>query len=121
MKRVYLCTAIFAVMLALSLYNYIWTSDTLSEVTEDVRGVRTALALEDKKEADIMSASAMKTWRKLLSRQFLMSDKDGMPEITQLLSKISGGIGDNMKGVSGECDTALLLLELLHKRQRAVL
>ena len=121
MKRVYLCAVIFTAMVALSLYTYVWTSHTLSDATDDVRGIKNALAVSDAKTAAVMSDRAAKTWKKLLSRQFLMSDKEGMSEITQLLSKINGGIDDNLKGVAGECDTALLLLELLRKRQQAVL
>ncbi|GHU46856.1 hypothetical protein FACS1894120_4360 [Clostridia bacterium] len=121
MKRVYICAAVFAGLLALSLYTYIWTANILSETTSGVEEIRTAYASGDRAAAKLHAAKTSRVWKRLLSRQFLMADKDGIPEITELLSRIHGGIGEEIREVESECDTALLLLHLLQDKQRAVL
>ena len=99
MKRVYLCAAIFAAILSLSVYTYIWTGRTLAKVEDGVREVRDIYAasggvsprsretpcLEVDAAVSAASDSVIKLWKKVLSRQFLMSDKEGISEITQQL------------------------------------
>lgn len=116
MKRIFLCLAIIAALVALAIYG----AGYVSGVAEDIiTRLDTLGESTDSEEAKALAADTDRVWNDFYEKHIFITDKEHAMEITAALARISALAEEGSEELKIECKTARKLVELFLEKQRA--